>query len=483
MECFFKVLGKYADFSGRAQRKEFWMFMLFYVALGIDAIVIEALLAGGINNDIPISLVVYLIAMILPSLAVTVRRLHDTGKSGWWILVRLIPVAGNIGLFIWLFKDSQKDSNRYGDNPKTTPQQAPSEKAQLTGAGITLIFVSVFFLITDIVNLSAINANANTALFVGVIISTIMHLLFLFTGVLLLTPDNPYTLPVEGAKRKIFVPLLIYGVIMTIVYMVGFIYLVSTFLRGFVAIAFFLTIVLQSAAIVFFASVLNSSKELLKTASIILMTLSGIMITLSILMVISISQAFRYIDLPDSFVTLIIVIPLFSISLILLARIFKSSGKETDDDFAGKAYLGGNSRRIYGGGIQQQPATQPTTVTGGYTGKYAGVPQQPPAVQLPTGDDRAGTTNFERDSSVNNNDFKLEKSAAAVPSAAGDATKVKFVREDRDNTTVWRVYGASCKADALAFLSEQTVSRPLFYLVVETPDGNFGKDKDGIYQE
>jgi hypothetical protein len=91
---------------------------------------------------------------------------------------------------------------------------------------------------------------------------------------------------------------------------------------------------------------------------------------------------------------------------------------------------------------------------------------------------------FRKYNGVKKNDLAPEASSQTTsPTVSGDATKVKFVREDRDNTAVWRVYSASDKADALAFLSQQTVTRPLFYVVVETPDGNFGKDKDGIYQE
>jgi hypothetical protein len=90
---------------------------------------------------------------------------------------------------------------------------------------------------------------------------------------------------------------------------------------------------------------------------------------------------------------------------------------------------------------------------------------------------------FRKHNGRKKNELKPEKSVHAVPSAAGDMKKVKFVREDRDATSVWRVYKAPCKADAVAFLSTQTVTRPLYYIVVETPEGNFGRDKDGFYQE
>jgi uncharacterized membrane protein YhaH (DUF805 family) len=557
MKWFIKVLGQYADFSGRAQRKEFWMFMLFYVALMADVILIEGIFTD-FKMEAPLVLFVYLFVMILPSLAVTVRRLHDVGKSGWWILVRLIPIAGNIGLLIWLFQDSQKDGNRYGDNPKTTPQQAPSEKAQLTGAGVILIFVSAFYLIADIVFLLAFrNAGENITPFVNIIIRTILHLLLLFTGILLLIPGDSHISPVEGAKRRIFAPLLIYGVIMTILFIVDFIVLVSTFSHGFLDIASYLTLMLQNAAIVFFASVLISSKKLFKTASIILIALSAIIIVRSILANIGVSALSLN---PHDFLYSV-TITLFSISLIVLARVFMSNetatGDESTDD---KAYLGDDNRNTY-----RPPVSQPTPATSGEKTYYErdnrgmrvetmdqsiaywigermqSIRKDPfvyyifknmgdarnamlalPFIHLAsdtgeiicdevfrfgyfavtnnglfTGEYDAFVTGadftleqwkktdeiFAKYNGVKKNDLKPEANSQTVPSAVGDVTKVQFVREDRDNTSVWRVFKASCKADAIAFLAEQTVIRPLFYIVVETPEGNFGKDKDGIYQE
>jgi hypothetical protein len=91
---------------------------------------------------------------------------------------------------------------------------------------------------------------------------------------------------------------------------------------------------------------------------------------------------------------------------------------------------------------------------------------------------------FARHNGVKKNDLEPErKAAASAQPAAGNAKNVTFVREDRDSDTVWIVYKAPCKADATAFLSRQQILRPLYYVVVETPEGNFGRDKDGFYQE
>jgi uncharacterized membrane protein YhaH (DUF805 family) len=106
------VFSKYVTFSGRARRSEFWWFALF---AGIVYIV-----AGIIDSAIGNQVLGYLVglALLLPSLAVTVRRLHDTGRSGWWILIGLIPLIGAIVLLVFEVQDSQPGTNSYGPSPK-----------------------------------------------------------------------------------------------------------------------------------------------------------------------------------------------------------------------------------------------------------------------------------------------------------------------------------------------------------------------------
>jgi len=106
------VLSQYATFSGRARRSEFWWFALFAFLLYIVAGIIDA----AIGNQV-VGLLVAL-ALFIPSLAVTVRRLHDTGRSGWWILVGLIPLVGFIVLLVFEVQDSQPGTNNYGPSPK-----------------------------------------------------------------------------------------------------------------------------------------------------------------------------------------------------------------------------------------------------------------------------------------------------------------------------------------------------------------------------
>ena len=106
-------LSKYVVFSGRARRSEFWFFYLFGIVAGIVALVLDAVLGTG-----PLLYAVTALALFLPNLAIGVRRLHDTGKSGAYYLFILIPLVGGILLVVWWCKDSDPGANAYGPSPK-----------------------------------------------------------------------------------------------------------------------------------------------------------------------------------------------------------------------------------------------------------------------------------------------------------------------------------------------------------------------------
>ncbi len=108
MDYFIGALKKYADFTGRARRKEYWMFILIYmiinVVLGILGLEIISALVG--------------LGLLIPSISIAARRLHDTGRSGWWQLIVFVPVIGIIVLIVFLAQDGH-DTNDYGVNPKS----------------------------------------------------------------------------------------------------------------------------------------------------------------------------------------------------------------------------------------------------------------------------------------------------------------------------------------------------------------------------
>ena len=109
------VLAKYVRFQGRASRPEYWYWILFYIVLSIIASMLDRAVFNTSYGSW-FSAIVGL-GLLLPSLAVTVRRLHDTSRSGWWILLGLIPVVGGIILIVFYVQDSHGD-NKYGPSPK-----------------------------------------------------------------------------------------------------------------------------------------------------------------------------------------------------------------------------------------------------------------------------------------------------------------------------------------------------------------------------
>lgn len=119
MNYYLKVLQNYANFNGRARRKEYWMFTLFNIIFTIIASILDNIL--GLANDLtgygPIY-IIYALAMLIPGLAVAVRRLHDVGKSGWMLFIAFIPLIGAIWLLVLMVTDGITGSNEYGPDPK-----------------------------------------------------------------------------------------------------------------------------------------------------------------------------------------------------------------------------------------------------------------------------------------------------------------------------------------------------------------------------
>jgi uncharacterized membrane protein YhaH (DUF805 family) len=118
MRWYIEALKKYAVFGGRARRKEYWYFILFYLIITIVLAVIDGMI-GTYNYKDNLGLLsgIYLFAFLIPYIAVSVRRLHDIDRSGWWLLLGLIPVA-NIVILFFMCTDGTPGANQYGANPK-----------------------------------------------------------------------------------------------------------------------------------------------------------------------------------------------------------------------------------------------------------------------------------------------------------------------------------------------------------------------------
>lgn len=119
MDWYLKVLKNYVGFSGRARRKEYWMFVLFSIIAAVIAMVLDNILglASKTTGYGPIYML-YALAVFLPSLAVGIRRLHDIGKSGWWTLLCFVPLIGAIVLIVWAATEGDRGDNAYGPDPK-----------------------------------------------------------------------------------------------------------------------------------------------------------------------------------------------------------------------------------------------------------------------------------------------------------------------------------------------------------------------------
>ena len=120
MNWYLEVLKKYAVFNGRARRKEYWYFVLFHLIIIIILGAIDNATQSFISPGMGIVFLsgIYMLAVLIPGIAVLVRRLHDTGRSSWWILIHFIPLIGAIVLLAFTIQNSEPGQNQYGVNPK-----------------------------------------------------------------------------------------------------------------------------------------------------------------------------------------------------------------------------------------------------------------------------------------------------------------------------------------------------------------------------
>jgi len=118
MNWYLKVLKNYFNFEGRARRKEYWMFVLFSLIISIVIGVVDGILGTKTSAGIGMLGAVYSLAVIIPSIAVGARRLHDIDKSGWWQLIGFIPLLGWIVMIVWAATEGNHGTNRFGPDPK-----------------------------------------------------------------------------------------------------------------------------------------------------------------------------------------------------------------------------------------------------------------------------------------------------------------------------------------------------------------------------
>jgi len=119
------ALKNYATFSGRATRQQYWMFVLFNIIIAILLGIIDGVF--GFTNEDGMGLLgtVYSLAILIPAIAILARRLHDIGRTGWWILLLFIPLIGAIVILIFALLDSERNENEYGASLKHPNTEAP----------------------------------------------------------------------------------------------------------------------------------------------------------------------------------------------------------------------------------------------------------------------------------------------------------------------------------------------------------------------
>lgn len=120
MKWYLEPLKKYAMFEGRSRRKEFWQFALFVFLVQVVLAIFDRM-TGTYSEGAEFGLLggVFSLFVLIPSIAVTVRRLHDIGRTGWWILIYFLPLIGAIVMLVFMVLDSQPETNQYGPSPKT----------------------------------------------------------------------------------------------------------------------------------------------------------------------------------------------------------------------------------------------------------------------------------------------------------------------------------------------------------------------------
>jgi uncharacterized membrane protein YhaH (DUF805 family) len=274
MKWFVKALRHYADFSGRARRKEYWMFALFNLIFLFMWAFLIALFAGGNYDEETLPLVFQLSwfgLLGLPGLAVAVRRLHDLGKSGWMMLIGLIPFVGGIWLLILLATDGQTGGNRFGPDPKTSPETF-DDKAKLTSAGIATIIGASLTLLSTLLSLGMVSPLASVQ-------EIVLGGLLLAVGIALIGSGER-----EKAKTALW-PLLAFSGIMALMNLVSGIRMMQVF--GGIYIVERLVYFLFGLALALLATVLlfaRGNRNFLRSSALAAIILAGFMLLLRVRM-------------------------------------------------------------------------------------------------------------------------------------------------------------------------------------------------------
>jgi uncharacterized membrane protein YhaH (DUF805 family) len=553
MKQFLKVLTHYADFSGRANRKECWMFVLFNVLCSFllqltVALILSSVSNGGYSGESleAILLVVgtaYNIAVFPAAVDVLVRRLHDCGRSAARLWLLLIPVAGGIWILSYMLMEGDSGGNRYGAPPDVSGH-IQSREAMLRSAACAMILAAGTCLVYTVVSRfgGVFYMGLSPGLFFNFVLPLGLYLLILCAGTFLLLSESD----MEGNLKNAAFVLLAAGVVKLVADLVRVFDMTMFMLPSIVSICMYGALTLLSVglvrgwrSLVRYCAVFTAVFAVLSAAVSVFFN-SSIIVMMPPEMRYGVLLSEVWILLPLSFVVLsraVFVNDFFgteedadSVSGVSL----KVKKRPVEVAVKGKEYCEADNRGMCIETFSQSQAY--------WLGERLNSPRKDPFVyytfdgesdarsallELPfihlacdSGrmicDDvfRFGCFAISRDGVLTGqydafvagagfdhrmwklthevfsrhngkfmNDLEPDRNSVSKPLHRGNPGNARFDGKTSNQQNTWMVYRAPCKADALSFLSTQRVTEKLYYIIVETPEGNFGRDIEGFYQE
>lgn len=313
MKWFIKAFRQYADFSGRASRQEFWMFvlfnLLFAMAWAFVAGLLTGLFGGSFDQESRLIFMYKLIAIYyavtaVPAMAVGVRRLHDTGRSGWWMLIGLVPLVGGIWLIVLMCSDDNPGDNRYGSPPDGTTGNVPKydlrQKALmwLTAFAVFSIYMCLLNLV-DVFSNRWYTGTDQLNMLLTLLGNFLVSVSFIIMGIAFLQKRD-YSRTVGGWIIAAYVLLLILEIRWT------------TVITDFHINMRFVLNIMLFLAFILYGGLLLARKGRLPLANYVLMAASGcsVILTPVFLVPLRMMEAHSYLDYLISQLTLIVLLSL-----------------------------------------------------------------------------------------------------------------------------------------------------------------------------
>ncbi|MFC2451756.1 MAG: DUF805 domain-containing protein [Tannerella forsythia] len=322
MKWFIKAFRQYADFSGRASRQEFWMFvlfnLLFAMAWAFVAGLLTGLFGGSFDQESRLIFMYKLIAIYyavtaVPAMAVGVRRLHDTGRSGWWMLIGLVPLVGGIWLIVLMCSDDNPGDNRYGSPPDGTTGNVPKydlrQKALmwLTAFAVFSIYMCLLNLV-DVFSNRWYTGTDQLNMLLTLLGNFLVSVSFIIMGIAFLQKRD-YSRTVGGWIIAAYVLLLILEIRWT------------TVITDFHINMRFVLNIMLFLAFILYGGLLLARKGRLPLANYVLMAASGcsVILTPVFLVPLRMMEAHSYLDYLISQLTLIVLLSLLVYAVANLA--------------------------------------------------------------------------------------------------------------------------------------------------------------------